>query len=63
MVMREYGEPKFPTVEEARERLARRLDLRRSQSISRSSIELADELDYAADARHDGYTSDNKPRF
>lgn len=61
MVMRGYEEPKFPTIKEARERLARRLALRRSQSISSSSIELADELDYAADAIIDGYDSDNKP--
>jgi hypothetical protein len=59
MVMRGYEEPKFPTIEEARERLA----LRRSKSISRSSIELADALDYAADARDDGYASDKKPQF
>jgi pullulanase/glycogen debranching enzyme len=61
MVMREYDEPRFPTIDEARERLTRRLALRRSQSISRSSIQLADELDYAADARDNGYASDNKP--
>lgn len=44
-------EPKFPTEQEARERLARRLETRRAQPIGKHSLELADKLDYAADAK------------
>lgn len=41
----------IPTINEAKERLARRLALRRNQPISPSSVKIADELDYADDAK------------
>jgi hypothetical protein len=45
------SEPEFPTEEEARAALARRLARRRQESPSISSLKLADGLDYAADFR------------
>jgi hypothetical protein len=44
-------EPEFPTVEEARARLARFLEKKRLERPSASSLNIADELDYAADAK------------
>lgn len=52
MSIREDNERlKNPTIDEARERLARRLASRKNQQISPSSVKIADELDYAADAK------------
>ncbi|MNU52835.1 hypothetical protein D3C71_418550 [compost metagenome] len=44
-------EPEFPTMEEARARLARYAEKKRLERPSISSLKLADELDYAADAK------------
>jgi hypothetical protein len=44
-------EPEFPTVEEARARLTRFLEKKRLERPSASSLKIADELDYAADAK------------
>jgi hypothetical protein len=44
-------EPEFPTLEEARARLARYAERKRLERPSPSSLKFADELDYAADAK------------
>jgi hypothetical protein len=48
------NEPEFPTVEEARARLASFLERKRLERPSMSSLKLADELDYTADAKPPG---------
>ncbi len=49
-IIDEFDGP-IPTLEEAQTRLSARLERRMNERISLKSLQLADELDFAADAR------------